>query len=287
MREETYRSRDIPRYERPRRRTRRTVVFVVLIALLIGLIGGGLWIGYRLLHPTAIRTTTETHLFHLSAGTPPTLIVSDDNGFVHVRPGAGNAVTVTTTKVGDSFGAKPEDFKISYSQSGNTITIQVTNGSIHPFDFSTVSQADLAITVPVKSDLRIQTDSGNIAATGIQGKMTLSSNSGSLRIEGILLQSASLLSTDSGNITLRGSIDTAGRYMFQSNSGDIDVTLPRSASFHVYLTSNSGTITNDFPIASARQSDPFGKTIRGDVGNSPQATITMQSDSGSLRLGQI
>ncbi len=232
--EETYRSGEVPRYERPRRRlTGRIATLIVLIILLVG----GLGITIRLLNPTPVHTTTETRTFHLSAGTQPTLVVSDNNGIVHVHPGAGDAVIVTATKKGDGFGASPDDFKVSYSQSGNIITIQVKNDSIHPFDFSTASQADLDMTVPVKSDLKLETNSGEISVTGIQGKMTLNSNSGSLQATDV-----SLLSTNSERITVRGSIDTVGRYTFQSNSGGVDVILPRNMSFHADLTSNSGTI---------------------------------------------
>lgn len=286
MDEKTYGSLHVPRYEKPRRR--RTGRIIALAVLLIGLLGIGLYIGYHLLFPTAIRTTKEIRAFNLSTGEQPALIVSDDDGFVHVRPGTGNTVTVTTTKVGDSFGASPDDFKVSYSQSGNTITIQVHNSSIHPFDFSAASQANLEVTVPVKSDLKIQTDSGDIAATGIQGKLTLMSNSGSMQVADASLKDASSLITDSGSITMTGSIDTTGRYMFQSNSGSIDIALPRGTSFHADLTSNSGTITNDFPIVPARQPVASARTtVSGDVGSAPQATVTIESDSGSLHLRQV
>lgn len=284
MHEEIYRSGEVPRYERPRRRrTGRIAILIVLIILLVG----GLGITIRMLNPTPVSTSTETRTFHLSTGTQPTLIVSDTNGFVHVYPGAENAVTIMTTKVGDGFGASPDNFKVSYSQSGNIITIQVSNDSIHPFDFSTASQADLDVTVPARSDLKLDTNSGEISVAGIQGKMTLTSNSGSLQATDVSLKSASLLSTNSGSITMRGSIGTLGRYMFQANSGAVDVILPRTASFHANLTSNSGTITNDFPIAPARGSDPTGRAVSGDVGSSPQAIVTIQSDSGSLHLGQL
>lgn len=41
---------------------------------------------------------------------------------------------------------------------------------------------------------------------------------------------------------------------------------------------------NEFPIAHAHQSGGDNQTIIGDVGISPQATLTMQSDSGSVHL---
>ncbi len=282
--EETYKNGEVRRYERPRRlRTGRIVILIVLIILLVG----GLGITIRLLYPTRVRITTETHTFNLSAGMQPTLIVSNNNGFVRVHPGAGNTVTVLATKKGDGFEASPDDFKVSYSQSGNTITIQVSNDSIHPFDFSTASQADLDVTIPARSDLRLETNSGDINVTGVRGKMTLISDSGSLQATDVSLKSVSFLSTNSGSITMRGSIDTVGRYTFQANSGSVDVILPRNTSFHAELKSNSGTITNDFPIAATQQPGTEGPTISGDIGTSPQSTVVIQSNSGSLHLGQM
>lgn len=265
----------------------RIVTFVILIPIIFVLIIGGLEVAFRLFNPTPIRTTTETRTFNLEAGTQPALIVMNDEGFVHVQPGASNTVTVTATKRGDSYGASPDDFKVNYSQSGNTVTIQVNNDSIHPFDFLKSSRADLDVTLPAKSELHLETDSGDISVAGIQGKMALTSNSGALQATNVSLTSGSHLRTGSGSMVVRGSIDTSGQYMFQSNSGAIDVTLPRSTSFHADLVSNSGTITNDFPITAVHQTGAYGRMLSGDMGSLPQATVIIQSNSGSLHLKQM
>jgi DUF4097 and DUF4098 domain-containing protein YvlB len=286
--EETPMKGEFPRYRRPRpRRSGRIVTFVILIPIIFVLIMGGLGVAFRLLNPTPVRTTTETRTFKLGAGTHPLLIVTNDEGFVHVRPGHGNTITITTTKVGDSFGVSPDDFKVNYTQSDNTITIHVKKDGIHLFDFSQTGHADLDVTLPVDSDLQLATDSGDIAVTGIHGKMTLSSNSGSSQATDVLLERGSQLSADSGNVTMSGSLGASRRYLFQSNSGAVAVTLPRGMSFHGVLTSNSGTITNDFPIARAQQPGTESETESFDVGSSPQATVTLQSDSGSLHLGYV
>jgi Putative adhesin len=288
LHEETPMRGEFPHYRKPRRRrTERIVTFVILIPIIFVLIIEGLGVAFRMLNPTPIRTTRETRAFNLGTGTQLTLIVTNVEGFVHVRPGTGNTVTITATKIGDSYGVSPDDFKVSYSQSDNTVTIQVSNGSLHPFDFLNTSRADLEVTLPVKSDLHLETGSGDISVTGMQGKMTLTSNSGALLATNVSLTSGSHLRTGSGSMVVRGSIDTSGQYMFQSNSGDIDVSLPRSTSFHADLVSNSGTITNDFPIASVHQTGSYGRMVSGDVGISSQATVTIQSDSGSLHLRQM
>lgn len=274
------------RYGKSRSRRRgRMVMLVVLVSLLVVLVVGSLGIGYRLLNPTPVRTSTERHTFQLGTSTHSRLIVTNDSGFVHVQQGTGNTVTVTATKIGDSFGASPDDFQISYSQNGDTISIHVNNNSIHPFDFSAASQADLMITVPTSSDLQLETNSGDIAVTGIQGKLTLTSGSGSLQATGVSLKSGTQLGTDSGRVTVQGSIDTNGQYTFLSNSGDITVALSGSASFHAKLVSNSGTITNGFPLTPTQQAD--SSNVSGDVGSSPQATVVLQSNSGSLHLKQM
>ena len=288
MYEETYGSDNVPQYKKPQRhRAGRIAIFVVIASIIFLLLVGGFGFAVRLLNPTPVRTIMETRIFNLAPGMQPTLIVTNNSGFVHVHAGAGNTMTVTATKVGDSFGASPDDFKVRYTQHGDTITIQVNNDSIHPFDFSTTSQADLDVTVPTRSDLQLETDSGDITANGIYGKMTLTSNDGSLQATEDSLKSGSRLTTDSGSITMRGSIGATGNYMFQSNSGTIDVTLPASTSFHARLVSNSGGITNEFPIANAHQSGVDDRTIIGDVGISPQATLSIQSDSGTLHLRHL
>ncbi len=286
--EQTDGSGSVPQYKRAQRhRAGRIVIFVVIGLILLFLLVGGIVFVARLLNPIPVRTIRETHIFHLAAGIQPTLIVTNDNGFVHVHAGAGNTIAVTTRKVGDSFGASPDDFKVHYTQHGNTITIQVNNDGIYLFDFSNSSQADLDVTVPARSDLQLETDSGDISVSGISGKMTLTCNSGSLQATEDSLKSGSRLTTESGSITMRGSIGATGSYKFQSNSGPIDVSLPANTSFHARLVSNSGSITNEFPIANAHQSGIDGQTIIGDAGISPQATLTIQSDSGTLHLRHL
>jgi DUF4097 and DUF4098 domain-containing protein YvlB len=282
--EDTGKNVDIHQNERKRRNHIRDAVIFIIASILLLLFVGGVISVVRLLNPSPVRTITERRMFTLMAGTQPTLIVTNNEGFIHVHAGAGNAMAVTITKVGDSFGASPDDFKVDYTQHGDIVTIQVKNDSIHLFDFSNTSQADIDVTVPTKSDLQLETDSGDITANGISGKVVLTSNSGSLQATEDSLEGGSRLTTDSGSITMQGSIGATGNYLFQTDSGTIDVTLPASTSFHAKLASNSGGITNEFPIANAHSSGNDSRTIIGDVGISPQADLTILSDSGSLHL---
>lgn len=273
-----------PQYWRRRRHPVRTAIMSVLIVLTII---GGILIAVRILNPSPIRTTTETHTFSLGAGTHPSLIVTNNEGFIHVQPGSDNQVTITVKKIGDGYGVSPDDFKVTFTQSGNTISIQITNDSIHFLDFSATSRADLDVTMPANSDLQLTTDSGDVVVTGIEGKLTLTSDSGSLQATAVSLTSGSELNTQSGSVTMQGAIGADGQYTFHSNSGDVDVALPGSASFHADLETNSGSITNDFSSVMQHQITTEGKKIIGDVGSSPHATVILQSNSGSLHLRQM
>lgn len=259
----------------------------IMLALIVLLIIGGIWVAVRTLNPSPIRTVRETHTFSLSAGMRPSLSVTNDEGFIHVRPGTDQTMTIIVTKIGDGYGASPDDFNVTATQRGNAITIRVANDHIHFFDFSGVSRANLDITLPANCDLQLQTDSGDVVVTGIAGKLTVKSDSGALRATAISLTGGSELNTQSGNVTVQGTIGVDGQYTFLSDSGDVDVALPRDASFHADLETNSGSITNDFSNAMQHQGSPDGKKITGDVGTAPQALVTLQSDSGSLHLRQM
>ncbi len=85
-----------------------------------------------------------------------------------------------------------------------------------------------------------------------------------------------------GPITFNGSIDSSGVYQFLSNSGSIDVTFPRHASFHLNATvnsANSASITTDFPGLSVKNA-----AIHANLGRPPRAQVTFYSNGGSIKL---
>ena len=222
------------------------------------------------------NSNTETRDFTLSGDTQPTLIANNDVGSMHVQPGSNSHnMHVKVTKFGDN----PSDIQVNYSQSGNsvTITIKRTNTNSN-------ARAEADITLPSKSDLQLQNGTGDIAVTGIEGKMSLTDATGTINATQISLTSSSQLQTATGNVNFSGSIG-GGNYQFQSSTGDVDVSLPSNASFHADAKTAVGTISSDFSSVTVQQ-NMVGASASGTVGSGPSASITLTTATGSIHLKQ-
>lgn len=258
----------------------RTWGCLIPLLLLITLGTGAVLFGSTVL---AIGPTTITVSSH------PTLILNNDTynnaPIIHVHPSAiRNQITLQPAD-------GPVHFTIPYDQTpdGNTVIV----------DANTVESRLLDITVPATTSLKISTNTGNIEVDGISGQMVLLTNGGSIIVTNSTLTNASLinantsaikvlqstlsgpvtLSNNQGTITFDGSIAAQGNYQFLSNQGPIDVTLPRTASFHIDADVTTGSITADFPGVEVQQS-----AIHSDVGASPHAQITLTSNNADIHL---
>lgn len=217
----------------------------------------------------------ETHDFTLSGETQPTLIVNNDVGSIHVQPGSSsNNVHVKVKKSGGN----PDDIKVSYSQNGNTVTV-----TIKRVNTSSTTKADADITVPNKSNLQLQNGTGDIEVTGIEGKLSLTNGTGSIDATQIKLSSDSKLQTSTGSVNFSGSIGGSGNYQFQSNTGDVEVSLPSDASFHFNANTDTGSISSDFSGV-AIERNIVGASASGTIGSTPSATITLTTNTGSIHL---
>ena len=224
---------------------------------------------------TNSNSSSETHDFTLSGNTPPTLNVNNDVGSVHIQPGSSsNNVHVKVTKSGGN----PNDIQIKYSQNGNTVTV-----TIKRINTNSTTKADADITVPNKSNLQVQNGTGDIAVTGIEGKSSLTNGTGSIEATQVKLSSDSKLQTSTGSVNFSGSIGGSGNYQFQSNTGDVNVSLPSDASFHVNANTNTGDISSDFSDVAVER-NIVGASASGNIGSTPSATITLTTNTGSIRL---
>lgn len=133
----------------------------------------------------------------------------------------------------------------------------------------------------VNGNLRAESVSGSVRAETVSGSVEASTVSGRIFLNGI--QSRDVRTeTVSGNIIYTGSIDAGGRYDFESHSGTIQLTIPRTAGANVSVETFSGDITTDFavvrkPTGRARQGGNFEFTI-GDG----RARISAQTFSGRI-----
>jgi hypothetical protein len=184
----------------------------------------------------------------------PTLVVNGGGGSIHIHAGDTNSVLVSTS----------DGAPVQAEQHSNTIDVGTADTSNSLLN----NDQDLNITVPADSDLEIHNTSGDIQIEGVNGQMTLSTN-GDVQLEHTVLRGDTSVKTTDGDITVQGAIDSQGSYQFQTDSGDVKVTLPEHSSFHL-TSSTSGNVSNGFEGTQAS--------------NAPGPQLNISTDSGNITV---
>jgi len=261
-------------------RRRSPWIWVIVLLVIVALLGGGLGLprgGYNFSKVEPART--------FSVGTLPTVVINDDVGTIHVHTGGTNSsVVVQVTEVSQGLGNNSDNGKVSYNQdsANNTVTVNAHSGP----GFFGSNSIDIEVTVPKNSNLQIKTNTGEVDVTGVTGQMSLSSDTGAIQAMQDSLTGQSILKTDTGSVTFDGTIDPKGSYQFETNTGEVDVTLPGNSSFYVDASTSTGSIDSDFPGVNVQHGDVTGASAHGDVGNAPGATVILKTDTGSISLHQ-
>lgn len=253
------------------------VAMVILLLLISGV--GGLFAFLRAEEQAPASPTVEP--LEVPLGSHPQIKVDNDIGTIHVSRGkTGNKVSIQKT-IWSREGSAPTALVPSLQIDKNTISIKVERSS---FSLNSSQWIDLDITLPVDAGLMLTTTTGNIAVTGINAPMNLTSNAGSITVEQSQLSGTSVLRTTSGSISFQGTIDTHSTASFLTGSGSSTVTLPSEAAFHVDATDDLGTITVDFPGVTPKRLTATHSEAYGYVGKPPRARVILESRSGSITL---
>jgi len=254
------------------------VVFLILLVLLGGILA---LIGLAIGKYGSYSKTEKPQTFVV--GAHPTLVVNDDVGTIHVNAG-GNSVIVQATEHNNGFwrNRNPNDAQVNYSQNGDMVTV---NASVKAnLGFFSTDSVDLNITVPSTADLQIKTNTGLIDVSGVSGQMLLSTSTGAIDATNDTLSSSSSLKSNTGEVSFNGSIDTnGGTYLFQADTGEVNVTLPAASSFHLIASTDTGSINSDFPV-NIQHPNVTGASVNSDVGSSPKAMVTLKVNTGAINL---
>jgi DUF4097 and DUF4098 domain-containing protein YvlB len=255
-------------------------VFLVLVFAWIA--GVTFRIGSINLSPYSNSVTDAPRHFAVSA--TPTVVINNDIGSIHVQSnGAASDVLIQATRDA-GFGGNVNDVQVTYSQDSTTNTINVNVNRTSNATFFNSPGVDFQVTVPSDASLQLKTSTGGLDVTGVSGRMIVRSNTGSVQVRDGTLGSGSLLNTNTGSITFNGSIGQTGSYQFSTNTGSINVTLPAGSSFHLDATTGTGSIASDFPGVTVQQRNFTGGVVHSDIGNAPQAIVTMSTNTGSINL---
>ncbi len=285
--------------------------------ILLVVIFGGLF-SVRLLLTHTI-TTTKT----FTMGNQPALALIAHSSDIHISSGASKQMTVVTRQ--QTFVGNNNTAPVHYAQSAdrNMVTVTVDEQNPAPFGFGINPSLDFEVTVPPQTELRVQVSSGDITAEGVGGPMSLTASSGDITTDGgsgqVTLTTSSgditasnisgqltlstrsgdvkaidaaasgnsSFETSSGAITYEGTLADGGSYGFHTGSGDIDLTLPGNAIFHIEASTQSGDISSDFPGVAIQRINSGG-LANGSTGQPPAgatiAQISAHTNSGDIDL---
>jgi hypothetical protein len=269
----------------PPRRPSRWPWIVLTLFLLFLLIGGGTVVLFGVFGFTGYATTsTEAQTFTTSAY--PTLVLNNDTGSIHVRAApSGNVISIQATKHGNPW-SNLNDIQVSYAQNTTTNSVTVNVDRVNTTSFFTALSVDFDVTVPSAAALQLKTNTGSIDVSEVSGQMALSSNTGSLQVSAGTVKGNTALTTNTGSVTFNGAITEGGTYTLTTDTGSVNVTLPAESVFHVDASTDTGSINTNFPGVVVQHRQVVGSDAHGDVGSSPQATISLRTSTGSINLYQ-
>jgi DUF4097 and DUF4098 domain-containing protein YvlB len=262
---------------------------------------------------TVLGAAESKKEFRYTVGAAATFSLVNNSGNVVIRPGTGRQLAVTATLQSDKV-------EVDGRQSGNRVEIrthvlQKSSGNEGRVDYEVVVPADTNVTVDsadgrirvenLHGDVNVDSESGDIElreitspsiqAQTVNGTITLenirearvqlTSVGGNIDLKTVTGPLVSAKST-SGSIRYNGNFAGGGRYILANHSGEIEVTMPATASVDVNARSVKGTLENDFPFKKADH-PPFplaeGRSFAG-VANNGAASLELRSFSGKIRV---
>jgi DUF4097 and DUF4098 domain-containing protein YvlB len=136
------------------------------------------------------------------------------------------------------------------------------------------------------SHVHIQTVGGPIELNNVSGgHVEVISTDGAVRLNAVSGPKVSV-NTASGDITYEGDLGSGGEYSFSNHSGNIELTLPATASMDLMARSITGSVQNEFPLE--RKSRPGLSLMdgRSSVGtsNAGASSVQLRSFSGKIRV---
>lgn len=215
----------------------------------------------------------ETHRTLKVAGKPKVVVTNIAPGAVEVKTGSDGEVTV------DLDVRIPEDLDCNISQDGDVVTV-VCRTRVHPWSwpsyiFRRGPKADIYVSVPVETDLNLESRAGRLLVTGVKGTIVAESSAGRV----------SLLDCE-GTVKAR---TRAGSVKLENVNGTVEA---RTAAGSVRLKNVSGTVSARSSAGSIKFTGALSKgenLFRTGVG-SIELTLQGEPDltvEASTSLGRV
>ena len=264
---------------RPPGRRSRHVRIRAIVILLFFMVGAGL-----LLPRFGSGHLQFIEMSYFTMQGYPQIIVDNESGSVHLRgDSSGNGITVQETKWSSDIWRNTDRVLYEPSRDGHTVTVMVERSSAMA-SFVKANRTDLDITIPPHANLRITTSNGTIAASNIRDQMFLTSDTGMITVGQSALQGNSTLQAHVGSVAFNGAVDRQGTDVFLTDTGPIDVTVPKSSTLQVDSRNSDGAILTDFPEVFVKRFGPVDIEAFGYTGTPPRAMMILRSTTGTITL---
>lgn len=263
---------------------------------------------------TAALAADNKKEFKYTVGPKPSVTIVNEYGPVTVKGVSGHQITIAATTHSDKV-------EVDSSQAGNRAEVRThflqpagpdegrveyvvqvpmdasvsVRGSSGPYSAEklrgdVILEGDMAkVEVREVSDahVHVHTVDGAITLANISGgHVEITSVGGDVELIEVTGPKVSV-NTTNGNIRYTGDFGANGDYSLTNNFGNIDVSLPASASVDLTARSMKGTATSDFPLQESKRRTSFpltaGKAFAGTANNG-NSSVRLRSLSGTIRV---
>ena len=151
-------------------------------------------------------------------------------------------------------------------------------------DRSDVGDVNFKIQVPSRSSVDLETRSGQISVSNIQGDLVRAHvwTSGDITLTGVNATRVFAANT-TGNIYFDGEFLSGGTYEFKSGQGDITLRLPANCGFRVVATGPAKKISMGEFWNGGMKLLGEGRRLTGDVGDG-RASVTVTNYQGNIQF---
>ena len=204
--------------------------------------------GNATLEPAASRGCNDAH-FELSVPAGVHLVTNTWSGSLRVSGVKGE------------IDAHAQSGDVDVRDGGDDIEVETLSGDV------TIQGA--------RGNVNVHTVSGDISLTGGRGTVEMETVSGDIELRDVVSSQVRTNST-SGDVTFAGAIVNAGRYQFETHSGELRLELPANVGAELSLSTFSGEIDSAFPIT-------LTPGAHG-IGASQAKKLTFSLGQGSARI---
>jgi len=251
--------------------------------------------------------------FRYTVAPGASVIVTNESGPVDVKGSTGHQVVIVATTHSDKV-------EVVCGQSGNRVQatthfLQHSDGPDARVEYQVLVPADASLTVrapsgpitaeKLRGDVSMEGDAAQVDVRDVRnahvhvrtisgpvnlgnisnGHVEVTSLSGNVRLEAVSGPKVAV-NTAKGSISYNGDFGEGGDYMLVNHSGNIDVTLPASASVDLSARSIAGSVENDFPLQQKQHpifSITQGRSFAG-TSNTGASSVQLRSFSGKIRV---